>query len=278
MKSLPSATLTFIFFLISFNAEQSFAQTITSEPKIIGHRGLIHEAPENTLAAFSTCINLHLGIELDIRRTKDGALVILHDEDLNRTTNSKGKVFDINLLGVKNLDAGSWFHPKFKDEKIPTLEEFFTLLRNANHKDVLVAIDIKITDNTLEKEIIALANKYGVLNQLVFIGLTINDAQVRYKLKFADALASVAVLANKRENLADALSSKYGDWIYVRFIPNAEEVKKIHGLGKKVFIAGIQVAGNEPKNWHLCNEAGLDAILTDYPFESARLFRSKKPN
>ncbi len=276
MKSLFYSLI--CFGLLWPSTSRLCAQTLVPSPKIIGHRGLIYEAPENTLAAFSTCINLRIGIELDVRRTKDGILVILHDEDLNRTTNGKGKVFDITLLELKKLDAGSWFHPKFKEEKVPTLEEFFTLLRNANHKEILVAIDIKITDETLEKEIVTLATKHEVLNQLVFIGLTINDVQVRHKLKVANEKASVAVLANKREDLAEALSTKHADWIYVRFIPNADEVRKIHDLGKKVFIAGVLTAGNEPKNWQLCNEARLDAILTDYPFECARLWRSKKPN
>ena len=106
MKSSSSITLILMIFFMGIDVPHSFAQPTVSEPKIIGHRGLMHEAPENTLTAFSTCIKLHIGIELDVRRTKDGSLIILHDDTLNRTTNGKGNVSDITLQELKNLDAG----------------------------------------------------------------------------------------------------------------------------------------------------------------------------
>ena len=61
-------------------------------PHIVGHRGLIHHAPENTLAGFAACLELRLGFELDVRRSKDGQLVCVHDETVDRTSNGKGKV------------------------------------------------------------------------------------------------------------------------------------------------------------------------------------------
>ena len=159
MKSSSSITLILMIFFMGIDIPLSFAQPTVSEPKIIGHRGLMHEAPENTLTDFSTCIKLQIGIELDIRRTKDGSLIILHDDTLNRTTNGKGNVSDITLQELKNLDAGTWFHSTFKNEKVPTLEEFFILLKTSANKNTMVAVDLKITDATLEKEIIDLANK-----------------------------------------------------------------------------------------------------------------------
>src|SRR5262245_16974714 len=78
-------------------------------PRTVGHRGLMRHAPENTHAGFAACFHLRLGIELDIRRSKDGILVIMHDDDVKRTTNGKGKVSDLTLAGLKELDAGSWF-------------------------------------------------------------------------------------------------------------------------------------------------------------------------
>ena len=264
-----------MIFFMGIDVPHSFAQPTVSEPKIIGHRGLMHEAPENTLTAFSTCIKLHIGIELDVRRTKDGSLIILHDDTLNRTTNGKGNVSDITLQELKNLDAGTWFHPTFKNEKVPTLEEFFILLKTSANKNTMVAVDLKITDATIEKEIVDLANKHQVLPQLVFIGLAISDLEVRKKLKLADASAHVAMLANKLENLEPALNDNYSDWVYVRFIPTAEEVKKIHNRGKKVFLVGTLVAGKEPKNWQLGKDAGINALLTDHPFECRNTWRAK---
>ena len=275
MKSSAIITLILMIFFMGINVPHSFAQPTVSVPKIIGHRGLMHEAPENTLTGFSTCIKLQIGIELDVRRTKDGTLVILHDDTLNRTTNGKGNVSDVTLQELKNLDAGTWFHPTFKDEKVPTLEEFFILLKTSGNKNTMVAVDLKITDTTIEKEIVDLANKHQVLPQLVFIGLAISDLEVRKKLKLADASAHVAMLANKLENLEPALNENYSDWVYVRFIPTAEEVKKIHNRGKKVFLVGMLVAGQEPGNWQLGKESGIDALLTDHPFACRNTWRAK---
>ncbi|MFZ4610825.1 MAG: glycerophosphodiester phosphodiesterase [Gemmataceae bacterium] len=274
MKSSSLVTLILTLFFMGIDVPHSFSQTTISEPKIIGHRGLMHEAPENTLTAFSTCIKLQIGIELDIRRTKDGALIILHDDTLNRTTNGKGNVSDLTLQELKNLDAGTWFHPTFRNEKVPTLEEFFILLKASGNKSTMVAIDLKITDATIEKEIIDLANKHQVLPQLVFIGLAISDLEIRKKLKLADANAHIAMLANKLENLEPALNDVHSDWVYVRFIPTAEEVKKIHNRGKKVFLVGMLVAGKEPKNWQLGKDAGINALLTDHPFECRNTWRA----
>ncbi|MSR49934.1 MAG: hypothetical protein EXS07_07775 [Gemmataceae bacterium] len=273
MKSSYCIKLILMTLFTGFDVLHSFAQPTVSELKIIGHRGLMHEAPENTLTAFSACIKLQIGIELDVRRTKDGTLITLHDDTLNRTTNGKGKVSDFTIQELKNLDAGTWFHPSFKNEKVPTLEEFFILLKTSGNKNTMVAVDLKITDTSIEKEILDLANKHQVLPQLVFIGLAISDLEIRRKLKLADANAQIAILANKLENLEPALNDKHSNWVYVRFIPTAEEVKKIHNLGKKVFLVGILVAGQEPKNWQLGKDAGIDALLTDHPFACRNTLR-----
>ncbi len=274
MNYSPCITSVLVLISMGFNGSQILAQSTIPWPKIIGHRGLMQEAPENTLTAFSTCIYLQIGIELDIRRTKDGALIILHDETLDRTTNGKGNVADITLKDLKKLDAGSWFHPSFKNEKVPTLEELFILLKTANNKNTMVAIDLKTTDATMEKEIVTLANKHQVLPQLVFIGLAITDLEIRRKLKLADASAHIAMLANTLENLEPALNDKFADWVYVRFIPTSQEVKRIHSQGKKVFLVGILVAGKEPGNWQLGKDSNIDALLTDHPFACRNTWRT----
>lgn len=87
-----------------------------SEPLIVAHRGLLHHAPENTLANFRACLELRLGFEFDVEVTKDGELVCIHDSTLDRTTNGTGKVSEHTLAEIRNLDAGSWFAPKFANE------------------------------------------------------------------------------------------------------------------------------------------------------------------
>jgi len=98
-------------------------------PALIGHRGLLRDAPENTQASFNACIDLGLGFELDVRRTKDGVLTVLHDEKVDRTTDGMGKITDLSLSELQKLDAGRWFDPAFAGQRIPTLEAIFCLLR-----------------------------------------------------------------------------------------------------------------------------------------------------
>jgi glycerophosphoryl diester phosphodiesterase len=236
----------------------------------------MRHAPENTLTGFAACMHLRLGFELDIRRSKDGVLVILHDDDLKRTTGVKGKVGDFTLAELRKLDAGRWFDPVFKGERVPTLEEVFKLLKERGHAETLVALDIKVEDETLAGEVIALAKKHGVLNQVMCIGLAIEGPQLRAKLRTADAKTPVAVLANQRDDLARALAQKNADWVYVRFIPTADEVRQIHGQGKRVFLVGKLVADNEPENWRRAAEVGVDALLTDFPLECQQAFRGVK--
>ncbi len=251
-----------------------FASTaVAADPVLVGHRGLPTHAPEETLATFNACIDLRVGVELDVRRTRDGQLVCLHDATVDRTTNGKGKIADLSLRELRQLDAGRKFDPAFAGERVPTLDEFFALLRERK-SPLLVAIDIKEPD--CEADIVKLAEKHNVLKQLAFIGLTIEDAKVREKLREASASAACAALCPTADKLNLAVSDKSADWIYIRFIPTADEVKKIHAAGKKVFLVGPLVMGNEPANWAKGRAAGVDAILTDFPLECRAAWREKK--
>jgi glycerophosphoryl diester phosphodiesterase len=97
-------------------------------PLLIAHRGGAVEAPENTLAAFR--YSLALGIrwfELDVQMSRDGALVVFHDETLDRTTNGDGPIGSLTLEDLRRLDAGSWFGSQYAGERIPTLREVLEL-------------------------------------------------------------------------------------------------------------------------------------------------------
>jgi glycerophosphoryl diester phosphodiesterase len=266
---------------LSFALVVAFAPTLaaTAEPLVIGHRGIPTHAPEETLATFNACIDLRVGVELDVRRTRDGQLVCLHDPTLDRTTDGKGKLADVSLRELRQLDAGKKFDAAFTGERVPTLEEFFALLRERKAKSLLVAIDLK--ERGCEEDVVVLAEKYGVLRQLVFIGLTIENADVREKLvaasrEHAKTPAVCAVLCPVAEKLAAAIEDKTATWVYVRFIPTTDEVKKIHDAGKKVFLVGPLVMGNEPGNWEKGRAVGVDALLTDYPLECRASWRPKK--
>ena len=195
-----------------------------AEPTLVGHRGLLHHAPENTLAGFSACIDLRLGFELDVRRSKDGRLVCVHDDEVQRTTGQPGKVADLTLADLKKLDAGKSFDPAFSGQKVPTLDEVLTLLKQRQVGSVLVALDLKVDGETTLTDTVKLVAKQGLLNQVVCIGQAIESPEVRKTLKAADARIPVAVLAKTEDDLPAVLADKNADWVYLRFIPTAEQV------------------------------------------------------
>lgn len=239
-------------------------------PRIVGHRGLIHHAPENTLAGFAACLELRLGFEVDVRRSKDGNLVCVHDASVDRTTEGKGKVADLALFELQKLDAGRKFHPAFAGEKIPTFGQVLSLLADRG-RGSLLALDIKAEG--LEADLIELMRKHKASAQVICIGLTIEQPEIRKKLRKADGKTGVAVLAQTAKDLPAALEDPSADWIYVRFVPTADQVGLIHKQGKRVFIAGPTVAGMEEENWNQCREAGVDGLLTDYPLECRKVWK-----
>src|SRR5687768_4045155 len=115
--------------LILLLASSPTAPAAAKAPQVVGHRGLIFDAPENTLAGFAACLELRIGFEVDVRRSKDGPLVCVHDATVDRTTGGKGKVAELTLAELKKLDAGSWLHPSFAGERVPALGEVLALVK-----------------------------------------------------------------------------------------------------------------------------------------------------
>src|SRR6266850_7844739 len=125
-------------------------------PLIIAHRGASGDAPENTMAAFRLAMDSGADmIELDLHLSKDSALVVCHDSKLNRTARIKKTIKQLTLKELKKLDVGSWFHPRFSGETIPTLEEVLKLTVNR------IALNIEIKQGSslypgIEKQLIEL--------------------------------------------------------------------------------------------------------------------------
>ncbi|MBM4306715.1 MAG: glycerophosphodiester phosphodiesterase [Deltaproteobacteria bacterium] len=110
---------------------------------VVAHRGFSGVAPENTMIAFKKAIEAGSDmIELDVRLSKDGEVVVIHDESLERTTNGKGRVIDLTLTELKKLDAGSRFHSSFSGEQIPTLKEVLQLA----YGQIMVNVELKSGD------------------------------------------------------------------------------------------------------------------------------------
>ena len=105
------------------------------------HRGDQRHFPENTMAAMRAAVEMGCdAIETDVRMTKDGHLILIHDRDVARTTNAQGFVDEMTLSEIRSLDAGGWKDAAFAGEKIPTVEEFLSFLSLTN---VLVNWELK---------------------------------------------------------------------------------------------------------------------------------------
>lgn len=133
-----------VFLFVSIAKEQIMARFF-----IWAHRGASAVAPENTLAAFTAALEAGAdGIELDVHLTRDGVPVVMHDETVDRTTNGSGRIRDLSHAEINTLDAGAWFGPDWRGEKVPTLEDVLDgfadrLKLNVEVKDIRAGLQVQ---------------------------------------------------------------------------------------------------------------------------------------
>ena len=243
-----------------------------ARPLIVAHRGLLQHAPENTLANFRACLELCLGFEFDVERTKDGHLICIQDDTVNRTTNGTGKVADLTLDEIRRLDAGSWLDSKFAGEKVPTIEEVLKLVADHREQEVLIAVDLKAEG--VEQEVVRLAEQHNALHRLLFIGRTISEPAVRERIKEVSPKAQTATVTNNADEFSKALAAPNSDCVYFRYLPPKAQMDPVRGAGRKSFIAGTTVSGNVPENWREAADVGIDGILTNYPLELRAMLKN----
>lgn len=134
-----------------------------TQTNVFAHRGVSSQFPENTMAAFQAAVDVGAdGIEFDVQLSKDDVPVVIHDHTLDRTTTGSGLVRSHTVKELKELSAGEWFHPGFKNEQIPTLTEVFIW---AKHHSLLLNIELK--GDVRERELISST----VLSLIVQFGL-----------------------------------------------------------------------------------------------------------
>ncbi|TVY07929.1 glycerophosphodiester phosphodiesterase family protein [Paenibacillus cremeus] len=136
---------------------------------VAAHRGLKCSYPENTLLAFQKALQAGVDmLEFDLRRSKDGVVMVIHDETVDRTTNGTGRVGDLTLAELKQLDAGGWFGKPFEGLKIPTFAELLELLRA--YPSVLLNVEIKSSPDAVQAadQAVAMLKEYGDLPRCVF--------------------------------------------------------------------------------------------------------------
>ena len=237
-----------------------------ADPILVAHRGLLRHAPENTLPAFATCLELGIGFELDIRTTKDGTLVVLHDDTLGRTTDGPNRsVREFTLAELKRFDAGRWFHPSFADVRVPTLEETFALIKERRRGRTIIALNVKDITRDGETRLVELVETYGLLNESFAFDQS-DDMSLR--LKALNPRFRIGANVN-RQTVESRLREGLLDVFLVTFVPTAEEVDHLRQHNKQIAFnfAGSGEARRNTSVWSDAKAAALDGMLTDFPLE-----------
>jgi glycerophosphoryl diester phosphodiesterase len=228
------------------------------KPVIFAHRGASAYAPENTMAAFKKAIELGSGgIELDVHRTKDGQIVVIHDEAIDRTSDGRGKVKEMTLPELLRFDFGSWFSDDYVGERIPTLEQVMEYLHDF---DGILNIEIKEAATGIESAVVALINKYGMRDKVIISSF---DHYILFGFKeFDDGIKTGALFM---ENL-------YEPWNYVKRFGasaihpfyrsvNPEIIKQCRTNGIDVNVFTVDRADDIK----MFAEVGASGIITNVP-------------
>lgn len=238
--------------------------------KIYGHRGLVGQYPENTMAGFKACVDRGLSFELDVYLTRDGVPVVIHDATVDRTTNGSGEVGSMTLGEIKKLDAGSWYDPKFKSERIPTLGEVFDMItRRDKDNDTFVAINMKKLSKGIEEKIVRLAERFHMVGRVFSFGM---DSPSMVRFKIPNANFPIAGAAHSKRELDAALATTFLDYVWLTprppYMPAAETVAAARASRKRIV---VYIRANEPERWKAARAAGVDAIATDHAVEAKRI-------
>ena len=242
-------------------------------PILIAHRGLLRHAPENTLPAFAACLELGIGFELDIRTTKDGHLVVFHDDNVQRTTDGRARsVRQMTLAQLKGLDAGSWFDAAFTGVRIPTLEEVLSLVSERKRARTVIALNVKHLTREGESKLIALVKKYELLNESFAFD---QSDEMSRRLKKLNPAIRIGQNVYNRKNYQALLEEGLVDCFLLAYTPTADDVLFLRQRGKQVLFnyAGSGPGRREKVAWKRAAEAGIDGLLTDYPLDCQAFWR-----
>ena len=228
-------------------------------PKIFAHRGGRQTTPENTNAAFKNSMHLGVaGIELNVQRCSTGELVVIHDEDINRTTNGVGLIKDISLAELKRIDAGSWFDEKFARETIPTLQEVLEIIDG----HLVINIELKnlpVSYDGIDDDLLALLSHYPHPDTIIISSFDHRLLlQVSQKTDIAIGLLAGCAFYDMHA-YATTLNASF--WHPPYDIVCSELVEEAHEVGLLVNVWTV----NDAKRWRSLIEMGVDGIITDDP-------------
>ena len=230
---------------------------------VYAHRGASGYAPENTLKAFDLAADMHAyGVELDVQRTRDGVLVVFHDETVDRVTDGHGRIADMTLAELRKLRVCKPL-PEVTDQVIPTLEEVYTLLHdrglycNAELKNSVIFYE------NLEAEAMEMAAKTGMSDRLLYSSF--NHYSMR-RVKQLDCKARAGLLyggvllyepwAYAVNMGVDALHPHFAEPLRI-----SDEITCAHRRGIEVNPWTV----NTEVDLQTVIAAGADRIITNYP-------------
>jgi len=213
----------------------------------IGHRGAKAYEPENTLRSFQRAIEYGVdAVELDVRKTKDNQLVVIHNVDVNKTTNGRGAVNELTLDEIKKLFTE-------KNEKVPTLEEVLTFVGNQ------VKILIELKETGYEETVLDLIRKKGLIDNVIIISFDENS--LRKVRELNSEIATGLIYVRHKNPVQSALSLGASYLLSLYHFTHSADVKKAHENGLKLIVWTI----NKVEEVVEFKNKGVDGIASDRP-------------
>lgn len=235
-----------------------WVRTTEEGPLTIAHRGYSAKYPENTMAATRAAIAAGAElIENDVYLSSDGVPVVMHDESVERTTNGTGLITRMTAAEIAKLDAGSWFSPSFAGEHVPTLAEQLDAIKA--HPGTTLLLDVKKADRSQMEIIIRQVEEREMLDQVL---LQSTKTQVLVDAHSIQPELDIALLAPATDD-ALALAEKYH---LSSFNPDWTSLSSHTHIIGELNAAGVGVMSwtvNDPKQWTLLDQAGVDGVITD---------------
>jgi Glycerophosphoryl diester phosphodiesterase len=228
----------------------------------IAHRGFSGKYPENTMIAFEEAVRAGCdGIETDLHMTKDGIIVICHDEKLDRTTDGKGFIVDYNYRELKQFNAGARFSEGIFNEKIPTLDEFLDFVKE---KGLVINMELKnniINYAGLEESVIKKVHEYR-LEENVILSSFNHYSMLKVK-KLEQGIKTGLLYAATLYNVHEYAKGLNADAVHP-FFPAVQDkniVKEIKESGLMINTYTV----NEKVYMKQLMELGIDGIITNFP-------------
>ncbi|MFH9662671.1 glycerophosphodiester phosphodiesterase [Streptomyces sp. NPDC017248] len=246
-------------------------------PTVIAHRGASAYAPENTLAAIDKAAELGFSwVENDVQRTKDGELVVLHDDSLERTTDVEDvypgrapwKVRDFTAAEIARLDAGSWFSPAYAGARVPTLEQYMRRIEH-DHEKLLLEIKSPELYPGIEQQTLKLLGNEGWLDgrhreRLVVQSFSADSVRTVHELKPAVTTAYLGAPDTAQlprfAGFADLVNPSQGS-LTREYVSAVHALHGPHGRPLGVFVWTVDDASAARR----VAAYGVDGIITNKP-------------